>query len=148
MLLAGEKPPIGFGVPKNGATGSVSERRERQLADTGGRRALSGKHNAGLLMIAGVALYSLFPLVVDMSMGAHDSPWMFQMGSSAGKVVSVTLYLAAFYPRLFDKERLLWLGKWVLDWSVLWRPRRAPLIGRIARPSSYYYWWLVLRCTT
>ncbi len=72
-------------------------------------------------MLGCVLIASTYPLVVDVSMGAGDSPWGFHVGALLGKVVSTTLFLGLLYPELRQRGVVTLVLRRAFGWFVWWR---------------------------
>ena len=72
-------------------------------------------------MLGCVLIASTYPLVVDVSMGAGESPWGFHVGALLGKVVSTTLFLGLLYPELRQRSVVTLVLRRAFGWLAWWR---------------------------
>ena len=95
----------------------------------------SGQRLPWVLMLGASVLFSVFPLVVDFNVGPSDSPWLFQIGLSTGRVAGAVGFVALFCPQLYERKRLQWIARRMFIWSVLWKPDDGTLERRRQRRS-------------
>ncbi len=87
-------------------------------------------------MLGGVFIASFYPLVVDVSVGAGDNPWVFHFGGLLGKVVSTALYLVWVYPELRQRGVATLVLRRAFGWFAWWRFANDPTERQKQRRSA------------
>lgn len=100
-----------------------------------GSGTFAGNFRAVSLMLTAAAIWSLVPLVIDVSGGTH-TPFMFNSGWRFGGVVGSIIYLMLIYrATMFDlasgqnRQAALIIGEALSFRDISWRERRFHLFG-------------------
>ena len=88
------------------------------------------------LMLVGVLIASIYPLVVDVSIGPDDDPWMFHLGGLLGKVVLTALYVGLVHPELRQRRVATLVLRRAFGWFAWWRLAGDPAETKKQRRSA------------